>query len=67
MDEGPKYIKEDQNDLQTQALRQQMEDVKTGWHDLQILWTNRKDLVDQSMNYQVKSGLIFLCQHVLLY
>ena len=55
MDEGPKYIRDDQNDLQTQSLRQQMDDVKTGWQDLQVLWANRKTLVDQSMNHQVKS------------
>lgn len=53
MDEGPKYIRQDQNDLQTQSLRQQMEDVKNGWQELYVLWNNRKVLLEQSMNYQL--------------
>ena len=53
MEEGPKYISEDQNDLQTQSLRQQMDDVKSGWAELQSLWEKRTHLLKQSMNHQL--------------
>ena len=53
MEEGPKYIHEDQNDLQTQSLRQQMDEVQNGWQQLQVLWDTRKALLEQSMNHQV--------------
>lgn len=59
MEEGPKYIRADQNDLQTQSLRQQMEDVRLGWQELQVLWDTRKALLEQSMNYQVASLYFF--------
>ena len=55
MEDRPKYIHEDQNDLQTQSLRQQMEDVRNGWNNLQILWDTRKVLLEQCMNLQVNS------------
>ena len=58
MEAGPQYIHEDQNDLQTQALRQQMDDVQSGWQQLQVLWDTRKALLEQSMNHQVESKII---------
>lgn len=53
MEEGPKYVRDDSNDLQTQSLRQQMLDVKDGWQQLHVLWDTRKQQLEQSMNYQV--------------
>lgn len=53
MEEGPKYVRDDQNDLQTQSLRQQMLDVKDGWQQLHVLWDSRKEQLEQSMNHQL--------------
>lgn len=60
MEEGPNYIRADQNDLQTQSLRQQMEDVRSGWQELHALWDTRKGLLEQSMNYQVSNIYLYL-------
>ena len=53
MEDGPKYVRDDSNDLQTQSLRQQMQDVKDGWQQLHVLWESRKEQLEQSMNFQV--------------
>jgi spectrin beta len=53
LEEGPKFIKEEQNDLQTQSLRDQMEEMQQGWIQLQSLWDNRKAVLEQSMNHQL--------------
>ena len=60
MEEGPKYVRDDSNDLQTQSLRQQMQDVKDGWQQLHVLWQSRKEQLEQSMNYQVLDVFIAL-------
>ncbi|XP_065656363.1 spectrin beta chain, non-erythrocytic 1 isoform X4 [Hydra vulgaris] len=51
--EGPKYIHDDHNDLQTQSLRQQMTDLRDDWTQLHELWHARKILLEQSMNHQL--------------
>jgi spectrin beta len=53
LEEGPKFVKEEQNDLQTQSLRDQMEEMQQGWIQLQTLWDNRKSVLEQSMNHQL--------------
>ena len=59
LEEGPKFVKEEQNDLQTQALRDQMEEMQQGWIQLQSLWENRKAVLEQSMNHQVSIAVLF--------
>ena len=58
IEDGPKYVRDGSNDLQTQSLRQQMQDVKDGWRQLHVLWESRKEQLEQSMNYQVRIWFI---------
>ncbi len=51
-EDGPKFV-QDESDLQQQALKQQLDDIISGWTELDALWQKRKNLLEQSMNYQV--------------
>ena len=51
-EDGPKFI-QDESDLQQQSLRQQLDDIIAGWRELDVLWMRRRNLLEESMNYQV--------------
>eukprot|EP00795_Rhopilema_esculentum_P013447 gene13447-4319_t len=51
-EDGPKFS-QDESDLQQQALKQQLDDIIAGWRELDLLWVRRKNLLEQSMNYQI--------------
>ena len=52
-EEGPKHLT-DEDDLQTQTVKQQLDDVIAGWRELQTLWERRRELLEENMNYQVR-------------
>lgn len=49
---GPKWI-QDESDLQQQSLKEQLDNLETGWNDVHILWENRKKMLIQALNHQV--------------
>lgn len=53
MESGPKWI-QDESDLQQQSLKEQLDNLETGWNDVHILWENRKKMLIQALNHQVK-------------
>jgi len=53
MESGPKWI-QDESDLQQQSLKEQLDNLETGWNDVHILWANRKKMLIQALNHQVK-------------
>lgn len=54
---GPKWI-QDESDLQQQSLKEQLDNLETGWSDVHILWDNRKKMLIQALNHQVLEELI---------
>ena len=52
MASGPKWI-QDECDLQQQSLKEQLDNLETGWNDVHILWENRKKMLIQALNHQV--------------
>lgn len=54
MESGPKWI-QDESDLQQQSLKEQLDNLETGWNDVHILWENRKKMLIQALNHQVNS------------
>ena len=54
---GPKWI-QDESDLQQQSLKEQLDNLETGWNDVHILWENRKKLLIQALNHQVRTPSI---------
>ena len=59
MESGPKWI-QDESDLQQQSLKEQLDNLETGWNDLHVLWEKRKRLLIEALNYQV---LAAFCNH----
>lgn len=49
---GPKWV-QDESDLQQQSLKEQLDNLETGWNDVHILWENRKKMLIQSLNHQL--------------
>lgn len=49
---GPKWI-QDESDLQQQSLKEQLDNLETGWNDVHILWDNRKKMLIQALNHQL--------------
>ncbi|KAJ7388705.1 hypothetical protein OS493_036144 [Desmophyllum pertusum] len=49
---GPKWI-QDESDLQQQSLKEQLDNLETGWNDVHILWENRKKMLIQALNHQL--------------
>ena len=68
MEDGPKWI-QDESDLQQQSLKEQLDNLETGWNDLHILWENRKKLLIQALNNQVwlKHQVLGLIPHTVKY
>lgn len=54
---GPKWI-QDESDLQQQSLKEQLDNLETGWSDVHILWDNRKKMLIQALNHQVLEELV---------
>ncbi|KAM7448230.1 hypothetical protein ABFA07_003643 [Porites harrisoni] len=52
MASGPKWI-QDESDLQQQSLKEQLDNLETGWNDVHILWENRKKMLIQALNHQL--------------
>ncbi|XP_015776593.1 PREDICTED: spectrin beta chain, non-erythrocytic 1-like, partial [Acropora digitifera] len=49
---GPKWV-QDESDLQQQSLKEQLDNLETGWNDVHILWDNRKKMLIQALNHQL--------------
>ncbi|XP_032239849.2 spectrin beta chain isoform X2 [Nematostella vectensis] len=52
IEDGPKWA-QDESDLQQQSLKEQLDQLQSGWKDLLVLWENRKRLLIQALNHQL--------------
>ena len=61
MEEGPKWV-QDESELHQQSLKEQLEQLESGWKDLLVLWEKRKRQLIQALNHQVSTcNMFFQC------
>ncbi|XP_028393281.1 spectrin beta chain, non-erythrocytic 1-like isoform X3 [Dendronephthya gigantea] len=52
VNEGPKWV-QDESDLQQQSLKEQLDNIESGWKELHELSNTRQNQLIQSLNYQL--------------